>query len=197
MAGSLARPRTVRAREQRGRSSRRRAGPRARDDPRNRASPLRTHPRGSRAHPDRGRDPAARAGSCAGRAYRGHPERHPRLWQPDHRPTQGRGSHRQVSAGPALSATETTPEVEEIEEVDVALAPPWITILHNCDCHTFEDVVKQLIKAIACSEDRAWEIAWEVHNTGKSVVKVGPETECVRVGNILGAIGLIVTVAQS
>jgi len=92
---------------------------------------------------------------------------------------------------------ETTPEVEEIEGTDVELAPPWVTILHNCDCHTFDDVVRQLIKAISCSEDRAWEIAWEVHNTGKSVVKVGPETECVRVGNILGAIGLIVTVAQS
>jgi ATP-dependent Clp protease adaptor protein ClpS len=102
-----------------------------------------------------------------------------------------------VRAGPVLSSTETTPEVEEIEEVDVALAPPWITILHNCDCHTFEDVVKQLIKAIACSEDRAWEIAWEVHNTGKAVVKVGPETECVRVGNILAATGLVVTVTQS
>jgi ATP-dependent Clp protease adaptor protein ClpS len=102
-----------------------------------------------------------------------------------------------VRAGPVLSATETTPEVEEIEEVDAALAPPWITILHNCDCHTFEDVVKQLIKAIACSEDRAWEIAWEVHNTGKAVVKVGPETECVRVGNILAATGLVVTVTQS
>jgi ATP-dependent Clp protease adapter protein ClpS len=92
---------------------------------------------------------------------------------------------------------ETTPEVEETEGTEVALAPPWVTILHNCDCHTFEDVVRQLIKAISCSEDRAWEIAWEVHDTGKSVVKVGPETECVRVGNILGAIGLIVTVAQS
>ena len=102
-----------------------------------------------------------------------------------------------MSAGPTLHATETTPQVEEIEEVDVALAPPWITILHNCDCHTFEDVVKQLIKAIACSEDRAWEIAWEVHNTGKAVVKVGPETECVRVGNILAATGLVVTVTQS
>jgi len=102
-----------------------------------------------------------------------------------------------VSAGPTLDATETTPQVEEIEEVDVALAPPWITILHNCDCHTFEDVVKQLIKAIACSEDRAWEIAWEVHNTGKAVVKVGPETECARVGNILAATGLVVTVTQS
>lgn len=94
-------------------------------------------------------------------------------------------------------AAGTAPEVEEAEEVDVALAPPWITILHNCDCHTFEDVVKQLIKAIACSEDRAWEIAWEVHNTGKAVVKVGPETECVRVGNILAATGLVVTVTQS
>jgi ATP-dependent Clp protease adaptor protein ClpS len=95
------------------------------------------------------------------------------------------------------SEVETAPEVEETEGTEVALAPPWVTILHNCDCHTFEDVVRQLIKAISCSEDRAWEIAWEVHNTGKSVVKVGPETECVRVGNILGAIGLIVTVAQS
>jgi ATP-dependent Clp protease adapter protein ClpS len=96
-----------------------------------------------------------------------------------------------------LYAAGTAPEVEEAEDVDVALAPPWITILHNCDCHTFEDVVKQLIKAIACSEDRAWEIAWEVHNTGKAVVKVGPEAECVRVGNVLAATGLVVTVTQS
>jgi ATP-dependent Clp protease adapter protein ClpS len=97
----------------------------------------------------------------------------------------------------ATAGAETAPEVEAEQVEEVALAPPWITILHNCDCHTFEDVVKQLIKAIGCSEDRAWELAWEVHNTGKAVVKVGPETECVRVGNILAAIGLVVTVTQS
>lgn len=91
----------------------------------------------------------------------------------------------------------TAPEVEAEEGEEVALAPPWITILHNCDCHTFEDVVKQLMKAIGCSEERGWEIAWEVHNTGKAVVKVGPETECVRVGNVLASIGLVVTVTQS
>jgi len=102
-----------------------------------------------------------------------------------------------VSDPRAPSAPETAPDLEEIESTDVLLAPPWITILHNCECHTFEDVVKQLIKAISCSEDRAWEIAWEVHNTGKAVVKVGPETECVRTGNILAAIGLIVTVTRS
>jgi ATP-dependent Clp protease adaptor protein ClpS len=86
-------------------------------------------------------------------------------------------------------------EVEEVTGSEVA--PPWMTILHNCDCHTFEQVVKQLQKAIACSEAEGWEIAWQVHNTGKAVVKVGPETECVRVGNILASIGLIVTVVQS
>ena len=60
-----------------------------------------------------------------------------------------------------------------------------------------EEVVRQVMKAIACSEAEGWEIAWQVHNTGKAVVKVGPENECVRVGNILAAIGLVVTVTPS
>ena len=97
----------------------------------------------------------------------------------------------------AAAGTETAPEVEAEHGEEVALAPPWMTILFNCDCHTFEDVVKQLMKAIACSEERGWELAWQVHNTGKAVVKVGSETECVRVGNVLASIGLVVTVTQS
>jgi len=96
-----------------------------------------------------------------------------------------------------LQSPSESPQVEELEDTDTAVAPPWMTVLHNCDCHTFEEVVKQLMKAIACSEKRGWELAWQVHNTGRAVVKVGSETECVRVGNILAAIGLIVTVTQS
>jgi ATP-dependent Clp protease adapter protein ClpS len=96
-----------------------------------------------------------------------------------------------------LSRTVETPEAQEIDRAETAVAPPWMTILHNCDCHTFEDVVRQLMKAIACSEQRGWELAWEVHNAGKAVVKVGPEAECVRVGNVLASIGLVVTVLQS
>jgi ATP-dependent Clp protease adapter protein ClpS len=95
----------------------------------------------------------------------------------------------------ARAEVRPSPEVEEV--VEEAVAPPWMTILHNCECHTFEQVVKQLQKAIACSETEGWEIAWQVHNTGKAVVKIGPEAECVRVGNILASIGLIVTVVQS
>jgi ATP-dependent Clp protease adapter protein ClpS len=89
------------------------------------------------------------------------------------------------------------PELDELDLTDAAVAPPWMTILHNCNCHTFEEVVRQLVKAIACSEAEGWEIAWRVHNTGKAVVKVGAEEECVKVGNILAEIGLIVTVIQS
>jgi len=97
-----------------------------------------------------------------------------------------------------LQTTPTeSPQVDELDATDVQVAPPWMTVLHNCDCHTFEEVVTQLMKAIACSEERGWELAWQVHNTGKAVVKVGAETECVRVGNVLASIGLVVTVSQS
>jgi len=92
---------------------------------------------------------------------------------------------------------QTTPEIDIDESKLTAVAPPWMTILHNCECHTFEQVVHQLQKAIGCSEAEGWEIAWQVHNTGKAVVKIGPEPECVRVGNILASIGLVVTVVQS
>jgi len=102
-----------------------------------------------------------------------------------------------MTAWPRLAREAEAPGVAERDAVDTELAPPWMTILHNCDCHTFEQVVRQLMKAIACTEEKGWELAWQVHNTGKAVVKVAPEAECVRVGGILASIGLIVTVVQS
>ena len=102
-----------------------------------------------------------------------------------------------MSARARVDEPTTAPDLDDLLRTDVAVAPPWMTVLHNCDCHTFEQVVRQLQKAIQCSEAEGWEIAWQVHNTGRAVVKVGPETECVRVGNILASIGLVVTVTQS
>src|SRR3989441_5009874 len=100
-----------------------------------------------------------------------------------------------ICGGGMVEQVVPKPETEDV--VDEAVAPPWMTILHNCECHTFEQVVKQLQKAIACSEAEGWEIAWQGHNTGKAVVKIGPQAECVRVGNILASIGLVVTLVQS
>ena len=114
---------------------------------------------------------------------------------PADRTTWSAGAVQHVAAASEVPAA--TPDVLDEESTDVLVAPPWMTILHNCDCHTFEEVVRQLMKAIGCSEERGWELAWQVHNTGRAVVKVAPEAECVRVGNILAAIGLVVTVTQS
>ena len=45
--------------------------------------------------------------------------------------------------------------------------------------------------------DDGMAIAGRVHNDGKAVVRVGPKSECERVGRILAEIGLRVTVAES
>ena len=148
----------------------------------------------SRPHCRRAR--IGRAGCSLYRRPRGRRSCAERRHEPPERGALGPERTRGVESGMA-ERTLPTPEVEDIAETGTEIAPPWMTILHNCDCHTFEQVVKQLQKAIACSEAEGWEIAWQVHNSGKAVVKVGPETECVRVGNILASIGLVVTVVQS
>ena len=99
-------------------------------------------------------------------------------------------------SGPA-TVTETRPVTGEETGQEVGVSPPWITILWNCDCHTFEQVAQQLVKAIGCSYDGAMEIARQVHREGKATVRVGPRTECERVGRILAEIGLRVTVTEA
>ena len=101
-------------------------------------------------------------------------------------------------SSPRLAAIpESHPAVEQETENVTTVEPPWITILWNCDCHTFEQVARQLVKAIACSYDDGMAIAGRVHNDGKAVVRVGAKTECERVGRVLAEIGLRVTVAES
>jgi hypothetical protein len=88
---------------------------------------------------------------------------------------------------PRLAAIpESRPVVEPEVGAETTTEPPWVTILWNCDCHTFEQVARQLMKAIACSYDE-----------GMAIVRVGPKTECERVGRILAEIGLRVSVAES
>jgi ATP-dependent Clp protease adaptor protein ClpS len=93
--------------------------------------------------------------------------------------------------------TGTRPAVEEETDRDVALPPPWITLLWNCECHSFEEVANQCVKAIGCSYDEGMQIAWQVHTQGKATVRVGPREVCERVGRILAEIGLVVTVVEA
>jgi ATP-dependent Clp protease adaptor protein ClpS len=74
---------------------------------------------------------------------------------------------------------------------------PYIVIVYNDDWHTFEQVIAQLCKATGCSEDKANEIANEIHFSGRAVAFAGSEEQCEHVANVLREIKLQVETDKS
>jgi hypothetical protein len=67
---------------------------------------------------------------------------------------------------------------------------PNFVILYNCDCHSFDEVIAQLMIATGCGPSTAEQIAEEAHHLGRAVAFSGEEEECERVADILRSIGL-------
>ena len=70
------------------------------------------------------------------------------------------------------------------------ISGPWIVILYNCECHTFDDVEMILQKATGCSLEKAEAIAMEVHTRGRAICFSGTQEECDRVAKIIASIRL-------
>ncbi len=79
-----------------------------------------------------------------------------------------------------------TRETDPIHDED----GPWVVILYNCDCHTWDEVILQLQKAIGCCLETAERIAEEAHFTGRAIAFTGPAEECERVAGVLRSIRL-------
>ena len=79
---------------------------------------------------------------------------------------------------------------------DSSAGHAWRTVLFNCDCHSFDEVERQLLKAVRCTLSRARQLSWQVHSQGSAVVCNGPRERCEAVAECLGAIGLRVGVTQ-
>jgi len=73
---------------------------------------------------------------------------------------------------------------------------PWKTVLLNCDCHSFDEVEKIVMKAIRCTLSRARQISHEVHTRGSAAIFEGPRERCEAVADVVGSIGLGVKVVQ-
>ena len=86
---------------------------------------------------------------------------------------------------------------EVTERTPPGQAGPYIVILYNCECHTFEEVEEQLQKAVGCTLEKAEAFAQEVHEKGRSIVFSGSEVECEKVANILRQIRLQVETDRS
>jgi ATP-dependent Clp protease adaptor protein ClpS len=87
-----------------------------------------------------------------------------------------------------MADQQESPEIEELVEVDVA--NPTKVILYDDEWHTFDEVINQVIKATNCDYDKAQQITWQVHNSGKAVVFSGDMPECLRVSAVLEEIAL-------
>ncbi len=106
---------------------------------------------------------------------------------------------RGIDLMPAVLPDERTLEApdERYERTPPGHAGPYIVILYNCECHTFDQVEEQLQKAIGCTLEKAEAFAMEVNTTGRSVVYSGSDAECEKVANILRLIRLQVETDRS
>jgi len=91
-----------------------------------------------------------------------------------------------------LPDTLDLPGLREQEDIrdNADITGPWIVILYDCDCHSFDDVETILQKATGCSLEKAEAIALEVHTKGRAICYSGTEEDCERVAKIIGSIRL-------
>jgi hypothetical protein len=80
--------------------------------------------------------------------------------------------------------------------IDPAHLSGWKTILFNCNCHTFEAVTSQIIRAIQCTKERADNLVFFADRTGSVIIYEGSNEKCEKIASVLGSIGLVVTVTQ-
>jgi ATP-dependent Clp protease adapter protein ClpS len=64
------------------------------------------------------------------------------------------------------------------------------TILFNDEVHTFDEVARQLVKAVGCTYSRGMALANVVHYTGSAIVYTGPVERCEAVAMVLEDIHL-------
>ena len=95
-------------------------------------------------------------------------------------------------------STQTEELLKEVPETTDSSSAgfAWKTILLNCNCHSFDEVEQQLLKAIRCTLSKARQIAWDVHTRGSAVVYTGPRERCEAVAAVLEDIRLGVQVTQ-
>lgn len=87
-----------------------------------------------------------------------------------------------------------SPAAAPVRETEPREELVWRTVLHNCECHTFDEVERALQKAIRCTLSRARALSWAVHSRGRAVVFEGPRERCEAVASVLSETGLVVTV---
>ena len=91
------------------------------------------------------------------------------------------------SAAPAVLERVLPSDKVDSESKD---AGPYVVILYNCDCHTPDEVVEQLLKATEHPVQRCIDIMFEAHTRGRAIAFTGSADACERAARILRQIRL-------
>jgi len=87
------------------------------------------------------------------------------------------------------------PDILEDSDTPVADGLESRVILYNCDCHTYQQVIDLLCRAVPqMTPSHAFELAYRIDHTGSAVVYEGALAICERVASILAGGGLRVAV---
>jgi ATP-dependent Clp protease adaptor protein ClpS len=87
------------------------------------------------------------------------------------RPVRNRTMSGNSSTPDVTVTTRTKPK----EETRTRRLPPYNVILENDDYHSFEFVMDVLCKALGCSPERAYQLTYLAHTSGRAVLWTGPK----------------------
>ena len=87
--------------------------------------------------------------------------------------------------------TQHTTQTDEEVLDEVKIQQPAKAILFNDEVHTFDEVIRQIMKATGCDLPAAEAMTMEVHNNGKCCVFTGELTKCLQVTSVLEEIELM------
>jgi ATP-dependent Clp protease adapter protein ClpS len=75
----------------------------------------------------------------------------------------------------------STIELERVLDADVdaffALEDLWAVVVWNDDVTTFQTVIQAFVEIFGHTVERADQLAWRIHRTGKAVAAVRPKDE--------------------
>lgn len=79
-----------------------------------------------------------------------------------------------------------TGTIEKTEiDTTVLFGKPHNVILFNDTEHSFEEVIRQVIKAVKCTPEQAYQYTMEAHEKGEAVVFTGSKERCEHIDSIL------------
>jgi ATP-dependent Clp protease adaptor protein ClpS len=81
--------------------------------------------------------------------------------------------------------TYQAPEVELLEEEDVATTEKYDLVVFNDDVNTFDHVIDTLIKICRHTLEQAEQCTWLIHLKGKCTVKIGSFEELAPMRNAI------------